>query len=83
MLKKRDYKLFDDSYFTIVRKEINFVELKSNATGHFWSVFSNQFDEVNRITVYHKKRAQETKYHEYSKCDFVVEAISHIKELTI
>lgn len=80
MLKKRDYKLFDDSYFTIVRKEINFVELKSNATGHFWSVFSNQFDEVNRITVYHKKRAQETKYHEYSKCDSVVEAISHIKE---
>ena len=48
--------------------------------GTFWSVFSNQFDEVNRITVYHKKRAQETKYHEYSKCDSVVEAISHIKE---
>ncbi|WP_290776502.1 hypothetical protein [Anaerofustis sp.] len=66
MLKKRDYKLFDDSYFTIVRKEKNCVELKSNATGQFWSLFSNQFDVPNRITVYHKKRTPRAKYAEYT-----------------
>ena len=59
MLKKRDYKLFDDSYFTIVRKEKNCVELKSNATGQFWSLFSNQFDVPNRILSIIRKEHRE------------------------
>lgn len=80
MLKESEYRLVDDAYFTLIRKDIYFIEFKSNALGHYWSVFSNPFDTDDRITLYHKKSAQKSQYETYSKCDSVTQAINMIKE---
>lgn len=80
MLNKNEYKLLEDSCFTIIRKELQFVEFKSNTTGYYWSVFSNQFDLDNRITVYHKKAFQNANYAECSEARDVSQAIYLIKE---
>lgn len=80
MLKENEYQFIDSSNFTLIRKDAYFIEFKSNATGHCWSVFSNQFDVGGRITLYHKKYAQKSQYELYSKCDSVFEAVVMIKE---
>lgn len=80
MLKENEYQFIDSSDFTLIRKDSYFIEFKSNATGHYWSVFSNQFDIGGRIALYHKKYAQKSRYELYSKCNSVVEAVTVIKE---
>lgn len=80
MLQKSVNKLLEDSYFTLLRKEGYFIELKSNATGHYWGVLSNPFDTYDGITLYHKKGSRKNRYETYSKCDSVILAINLIKE---
>ena len=62
------------------RKEQQYVELQSVNTGHCWNIFENQFEQTNKIKLYHKHKEANAYYHQHRLCRIVAEAISNIKE---
>ena len=79
MFTRKEHALFADPYFRIIREQHQYVELQSLNTGYCWNVFKNQFEAVNKIKLYQKKKESDVNYRDYKLCRTVVEAIDEIK----
>lgn len=80
MFTRKEQKYLIHPYFRIIREEQQYVELQSVNTGHCWNIFENQFEQTNKIKLYHKHKEANTYYHQHRLCRIVAEAISNIKE---
>lgn len=54
--------------------------MQSVNTGHCWNIFKNQFEQTNKIKLYHKHKEADAYYHQHRLCRTAEEAISNIKE---
>ena len=45
MFTNYEKKLLGDDYFTIIREEEKFIELKSKNTGHCWLIFKQTYNK--------------------------------------
>lgn len=79
MFKNKEYKLLEGSYFRIIKEGEQYIELQSICTGDCWNIFKNQFEKVNKISLYHKKKVSSVNYERHCQCRNVQEAVSAIK----
>lgn len=79
MFTRKEERMLHDTYFFIVRETEQFVEVRSENTGHYWSVFKNSLEASNRVTLYHKHKAKDKYYHRHRECRTVQEAVEQIK----
>ena len=79
MFTRKEVNLLHDPYFRVIREEENFIEVQSIDTGHCWNVLKVQFEQTNKVTLYHKHKQKDQYYHEHRKCRNVAEAIVQIK----
>lgn len=76
---RKEEKLLHDPYFTVIRETDQFIEVRSNNTGHCWNVFKNTIESGRKIVLYHKHRMKDPYYHQHRTCRTVAEAVQQIK----
>lgn len=79
MFKKSEKKLLGGGYFTIIREEEKFIEVKSKNTGHCWMIFKKTYDRDKPVVLYHKHTLNTKWYHEHWKTCTVKSAVASIK----
>lgn len=79
MFRNKEMKLFGDGYFTIIRKEEKYIEIRSNNTRHQWIIFKKSFDSNKPVTLYHKHTADTKYYHKHWETWSVARAVESIK----
>ena len=79
MFTNSEKKLLGGGYFTIIREEENFIEVRSNNTKHQWVIFKKSFDSNKPVTLYHKHTADTTYYHKHWETWTVAKAVDSIK----
>ena len=79
MFTNYEKKLLGDDYFTIIREEEKFIELKSKNTGHCWMIFKQTYNKDRPVVLYHKHTADTKWYHEHWKTYTVKKAVASIK----
>lgn len=79
MFTRKEERMLHDNYFFFVRETEQFIEVRSENTGHCWSVFKNSVEAPNRVTLYHKHKAKDKYYHRHRECRTVQEAVDQIK----
>ena len=65
MFTNYEKKLLGGDYFTIIREEEKFIELKSKNTGHCWLIFKQTYNKDRPVVLYHKHTADTKWYHEH------------------
>jgi hypothetical protein len=73
-------RLLNAGYFTIIRSDETFYEIKSKNTGHYWIVKKQNSSPSVPIQVYHKHSLQIPYYHKQRSTNTVQRAIEIIKE---
>jgi hypothetical protein len=71
--------LLSGGYFTIIREEERFVEVKSKNTGHCWMILKKTYDANKPVVLYHKHQINDEWYHEHWKIWTVESAVKSIK----
>ena len=79
MFTNSEKKLLGGGYFTIIREEEKFIEVKSRNTGHCWMIFKKTYDQDKPVVLYHKHGKFDAWYHEHWKTRTVKSAVSNIK----
>lgn len=79
MFTHSEKKLLGGGYFTIIREEEKFIEVKSRNTGHCWMIFKKTYDQDKPVVLYHKHGKTDAWYHEHWKTRTVKSAVSNIK----
>ena len=79
MFTQREKKLLRDGYFTIIRNEEDFIEIRSNNTNHLWIVRKHLAGPDTYIMLYHKHSEKDSYYHKHRKNSTVAKAIENIK----
>ena len=79
MFTRKEVNLLHDPYFRVIREEENFIEVQSLNTGHCWNVLKVQFEQTNKITLYHKHKLKDQYYHKHRKCRNILTAVAQIK----
>ena len=54
MFTKKEKQMLGGGYFTIIREEEKFIEVRSNNTKHQWIIFKKSIDSDKPVTLYHK-----------------------------
>lgn len=72
-------KLLGGGYFTIIREEEKYIELKSKNTGHCWMIFKKTYDRDKLVVLYHKHKFNDEWYHEHWRTWTVKSAVQSIK----
>ena len=62
MFTKKEKQMLGGGYFTIIREEEKFIEVRSNNTKHQWIIFKKSIDSNKPVTLFHKHTA-DTKYY--------------------
>lgn len=57
MFTRREKQMLGGGYFTIIREDERFIEVRSNNTKHQWIIFKKSFDSNKPVTLYHKHTA--------------------------
>jgi hypothetical protein len=70
----------DPSYFTFIRSNEIFIELKSKNTGHCWCIKKISYINSKRIQVFHKHSFENPYYHKQKNTYAMKEAIEIIKK---
>ena len=78
MFTNSEKKLLGGGYFTIIREEENFIEVRSNNTKHQWIIFKKSFDSNKPVTLYHKHTANTKYYHKHWETWTVALAVDSI-----
>ena len=78
MFTRNEKKLLWEGYFTILREENRFIEVRSNNTGHCWIIFKKVYDKKRPITLYHKHAPNKKWYHEHWRGGSVKAAVTNI-----
>ena len=79
MFTNSEKKLLGGGYFTIIREEEKFIEVKSRNTGHCWMIFKKTYDQDKPVVLYHKHGKTDAWYHEHWKTCTVKKAVASIK----
>ena len=79
MFTSKEKKMLGGGYFTIIREDERFIEVKSKCTGHYWMVFKKTYDQDKPIVLYHKHSLTDNWYHEHWKTWTVSAAVQNIK----
>lgn len=79
MFTRREKQLIEDGYFTIIRNEDKYIEVRSKNTRHQWIIYKNSFDSNKPVTLYHKHRADVEYYHRHWETWTVELAVKSIK----
>ena len=75
MFNQKDIRLLNDSYFTRIRTEEYFIEIKSKNTKHCWLIKKIP----GSVHLYHKHKITNPYYHKHRTVFNVSSAISEIK----
>lgn len=73
MFTNSEKKLLGGGYFTIIREEEKFIEVKSRNTGHCWMIFKKTYDQDKPVVLYHKHGKTDAWYHEHWKTRTVMD----------
>jgi len=73
-------RLIDNRYFSIIRSDITFYEIKSRDSGHYWIIKKISSDTSNPIQVFHKHSNGISYYHRHKLTFSVKDAIKIIME---
>lgn len=79
MFTRREMQLFGGGYFSIIRIEDKYIEIKSLNTKHQWIVFKKSIDSDRPVTLYHKHTADTKYYHKHWEAWTVKQAVESIK----
>lgn len=79
MFTQSEKRLLGDRYFTIIREEENFIEVRSENTEHYWVIFKKTYDRDKPVVLYHKHTANDKWYHKHWKGYSVRSAVAGIK----
>ena len=79
MFSSSERRLLGGGYFTIIREEEKFIEVKSKSTGHCWMIFKKTYDQDKPVVLYHKHKFNDEWYHEHWKTWTVKSAVQNIK----
>lgn len=81
MFSEREKRLLSDDYFTPIRQEEQFIEVKSKNTKQCWMVFKKKNEKGMLVVVlYHKHKMEDAWYHEHYRFWTVKDAVKNIKE---
>ncbi len=80
MFTNSEKKLLGGGYFTIIREEEKFIEVKSRNTGHCWMIFKKTYDQDKPVVLYHKHGKTDAWYHEHKRGWMVGEMVKEIKK---
>lgn len=80
MFTNSEKKLLGGGYFTIIREEEKFIEVKSRNTGHCWMIFKKTYDPDRPIVLHHKHSITDEWYHEHKRGWSVEEMVKEIKK---
>ena len=73
-------RLLYDRYFSIIRSDTTFFEIRSKNTGHYWIIKKMLSNTYKPIQVYHKHSYEVPYYHKHKSTISVNNAISIIME---
>lgn len=74
------YRLYDSSYFKIIRQADNFIEITPLNTKHCWIILGKEYCSDNkRYILYHKHNLNDQYYHVHNKVSSVSNAVSKIR----
>jgi len=79
LFTNKERKLLGGGYFTIIREEENYIEVRSNCTKHQWIIFKKSFDSNKPVTLYHKHTADTKYYHKHWETFSVARAVDSIR----
>lgn len=80
MFTKKEKRLVEEGYFTIITETEWYIEFFSNSTKHCWIICKNQ-DGTNRlIMIYHKHSRKTEYYHRHWITWNVAKAVESIKQ---
>lgn len=79
MFTEREKQLLEGGYFTIIRDEEKYIEIRSNNTRHQWIIFKRSIDSNKPVTLYHKHTADTKYYHKHWETWTVAMAVESIK----
>ena len=79
MFTKKEKRMIEVSYFTVIRETDKFIEFQSNNTKHQWIILKNSFDSEKPVTIYHKHSKRIKHYHKHNETWNVNRAILIIK----
>ena len=79
MFTRREKQLLGGGYFTIIREEEKYVEIKSKNTQHQWIIFKKAIDSDKPVPLYHKHTADTKYYHKHWETWTVAKAVESIK----
>ena len=68
----------DSNYFTVIYKDIYDVTIKSNNTGHYWSLHSPGYPELGTVIIFHSHFAS-CPYHQHGRASSLRQAVKSIK----
>jgi hypothetical protein len=72
-------RLFPSSYFQVIRKTDDYIEIKSLCSGHCWVIRKIPNSNLS-ISLYHKHSSSDMYYHPHPKYHTVKDAVEAIYE---
>lgn len=79
MFTKKERRLIEERYFTIIRETNRYIEFLSNGTRHCWIICKNLNGMDKPIIIYHKHGQKTEYYHRHWKTWDVASAVESIK----
>ena len=78
MFTMKEKGLLTDGYFTVIREDEKFIEVKSKNTGHYWMIYKKTDHSGKPVTLYHKHTARTKYYHKQRETLSVSKAVESI-----
>lgn len=80
MFTKKEKKLINEGYFTIIRETERYIEFLSNGTKQCWIICKNSNNTDKPVTIYHKHSLNAEYYHRHWRAWSVARAVRSIKQ---
>ena len=77
MFDIKELESLDSKYFTIIYKDVYDVTIKSNNTGHYWSLHSPDYPDRGFVAIFHSHRAEP--FHVHGRANSLRQAIRSIQ----
>jgi hypothetical protein len=80
MFTQPEKRLINLSYFSLIRSNDNFIEVRSKNTGHYWIIKKSIYQFKYPISLYHKHRTNDVYYHLHKRFFSVKASLDEIYE---
>jgi hypothetical protein len=78
MFCQKDINQLQSSYFVMIRRVENFIEVRSKNTGHCWIIKKLDYSSTLPVIIYHKHNNRDY-YHRHGQATSITHAIKDIK----